>query len=64
MAALLTLDDRDPQIQYLGNGQWILGGVPTEYNRTTTGTTAQGATVVIPFTGMIQYASGRAIIQH
>ena len=64
MAALLTLDDRDPQIQYLGNGQWILGGVPAEYNRTTTGTAAQGATVVIPFTGMIQYASGRAIIYH
>ncbi|KJA16746.1 hypothetical protein HYPSUDRAFT_91076 [Hypholoma sublateritium FD-334 SS-4] len=52
MSLSLTLDDRDPQLQYSSDGKWLLTGKPiVEYNGTTSGTNVQGATVTLPFNG-------------
>jgi len=46
----ITLDDRDPLIVY--SPGWVTGGLPTEYNSTTTYTDGGGATASITFRGM------------
>ena len=50
--ATLILDDRDPDIVY--SAGWSLGGVPAEYNSTTTYTDSAGATMNLTFQGVSQ----------
>ena len=45
-----TLDDRSPNITYSG-GTWNLGGVPGEFDGTSTWTTDAGSTATINFLG-------------
>ena len=45
-----TLDDRSPNITYDGD-TWSLGGVPGEFDGTTTWTVTAGSTATINFLG-------------
>ncbi|PPQ78925.1 hypothetical protein CVT25_002401 [Psilocybe cyanescens] len=50
---VFLIDDRDPLVQYLPTSLWKSGGVQTEFNGTTTGTTVTGATATLLFSGRV-----------
>lgn len=47
-----TVDDRDPRVEYFGSDAWRLGGVRTEFNGTTHGTSVEGSQAQFTFNGM------------
>jgi hypothetical protein len=52
MASPIIIDDRDPAVQYIAcTSGWLVAGVEEEFDATTHGCSADGAQVLLTFTG-------------
>jgi hypothetical protein len=46
------IDDRDPRVRFSGN--WSIGGVTQDFNKTESSSTRVGDSFIVPFYGMYQ----------
>lgn len=46
------IDDRDSRVRF--NGDWVIGGIPANFNGTESSSTRVGDSFVVPFYGMYQ----------